>query len=56
MEWADRLALDIAYVSARSLSLDARIMWQTLHVVLTREGISGAGAATMAPFRGTAAR
>jgi lipopolysaccharide/colanic/teichoic acid biosynthesis glycosyltransferase len=56
VEWADRLALDIAYVSARSLSLDARILWQTLHVVLTREGISGAGTATMAPFRGTAAR
>jgi lipopolysaccharide/colanic/teichoic acid biosynthesis glycosyltransferase len=56
VEWADRLALDIAYVSARSLSLDAHILWQTLHVVLTGEGISGAGEATMAPFRGTAAQ
>jgi lipopolysaccharide/colanic/teichoic acid biosynthesis glycosyltransferase len=53
VEWADRLALDTAYVSALSLSLDARILWQTLRVVLTREGISGAGEATMAPFRGT---
>jgi lipopolysaccharide/colanic/teichoic acid biosynthesis glycosyltransferase len=56
VEWADRLALDIAYVSARSPSLDARILWQTLRVVLTREGIAGAGEATMAPFRGAAER
>ena len=56
VEWADRLAFDIAYVSARSPSLDARILWQTLRVVLTREGISSAGEATMAPFRGAAER
>jgi lipopolysaccharide/colanic/teichoic acid biosynthesis glycosyltransferase len=56
VEWADRLALDTAYVSARSLSLDARILWQTFRVVLTREGISGSGEATMSPFQGTAAR
>jgi lipopolysaccharide/colanic/teichoic acid biosynthesis glycosyltransferase len=56
VDWADRLALDTDYVSARSLSLDARILWQTLRLVMAREGISAAGEATMAPFRGAAAQ
>lgn len=51
--WPERLALDVAYVADRSPGLDARILAQTLRLVLTRRGISGVGEATMTPFRGT---
>jgi len=54
--WSDRLALDVAYVEARSLRLDLQILAQTVRPVLRREGVSAAGEATMSPFRGTMPR
>ncbi len=56
VEWADRLRLDVWYVDHRSLGLDLRILGKTIAKVIRREGISAAGSATMARFRGTGAR
>jgi lipopolysaccharide/colanic/teichoic acid biosynthesis glycosyltransferase len=52
--WEERFELDVRYVETRSLRLDLRIIGQTVAAVLRREGISGEGEATMAPFRGSA--
>jgi lipopolysaccharide/colanic/teichoic acid biosynthesis glycosyltransferase len=54
VDWDERLELDVRYVETRSLALDLRIIGQTVAAVLRREGISGEGEATMAPFRGSA--
>jgi lipopolysaccharide/colanic/teichoic acid biosynthesis glycosyltransferase len=43
----------VEYVETRSLALDLKIIVQTVTSVLRREGISGEGEATMAPFRGS---
>ena len=51
--WDERLELDVRYVETRSLALDLRIIGRTIGIVLRREGISGDGEATMAPFKGT---
>jgi sugar transferase EpsL len=53
VDWDERFELDVTYVETRSLALDLRIIGQTVASVLRREGISGAGEATMAPFRGS---
>jgi lipopolysaccharide/colanic/teichoic acid biosynthesis glycosyltransferase len=52
VDWEERFELDVEYVETRSLALDLRIIGQTVAAVLRREGISGEGEATMAPFRG----
>ncbi len=51
--WDERLELDVRYVETRSLALDLRIILRTIGAVLRREGISGEGEATMAPFQGS---
>jgi lipopolysaccharide/colanic/teichoic acid biosynthesis glycosyltransferase len=53
VDWDERFELDVEYVETRSLGLDLRIIGQTVLAVLRREGISGDGEATMAPFRGS---
>jgi len=53
ISWADKFALDVWYVDNRSLWLDVKILWLTLHKVLVRDGISAAGEATMPKFTGT---
>lgn len=50
--WADRLDHDIDYVQRRAFNLDARIILDTLLVVLKRDGINADGEATMAEFTG----
>ncbi|WP_201745130.1 sugar transferase [Aidingimonas lacisalsi] len=50
--WEERLAMDTWYVDHRSFRLDIRILLLTVRKVLQREGISGHGHATMAPFTG----
>jgi lipopolysaccharide/colanic/teichoic acid biosynthesis glycosyltransferase len=52
ISWADKLALDVWYVDHCSLWLDARILSQTVHKVLVRDGISAIGEATMSKFEG----
>ncbi len=56
LDWDDKLALDVEYVDKRSLLLDARILLETVAVVLKRTGISGDGETTMATFQGSEAR
>ena len=53
LTWDERFRLDTEYVDHWSLGLDARILWKTLRVVLSREGVSGHGVETMTPFTGT---
>lgn len=52
LSWDDRFRLDVEYVDKRSMVLDFRILMGTFKSVLTREGISQDGHATMAPFQG----
>lgn len=52
LEWDEKFALDIWYVDNRSFWLDLKIIGQTIHKVLKRDGISAAGEATMPKFTG----
>lgn len=47
IDWPERLALDVQYVSERSLLFDAKIVLRTIPVVLRRHGVGHGGAATM---------
>lgn len=51
LTWDEKLALDVGYVDNRSLTLDLRVLWETVGAVLYRKGISAEGHATMAEFR-----
>ena len=51
--WEQKFALDVWYVDHLSLWLDLRIIALTLWKLLTREGISQPGHATMEEFRGS---
>lgn len=53
LTWEERLDLDVWYVDNQSFWLDLRILWMTVGKVLTRDGISHAGEATMTKFEGT---
>lgn len=52
VSWSERFRLDVEYVDDRSFMLDAKIIWATFRTVLSREGVSAEGEATMAPFVG----
>ena len=52
LSWEDKFALDVWYVTHRTLWLDVKILWLTVKKVLVREGISAAGEATMSRFEG----
>ena len=52
--WAERFAYDVDYVDHISFVLDAKIVLMTIRCVLSREGISAEGSATMEAFTGTA--
>lgn len=50
--WAERLEMDVWYVDNRSLLLELKILWRTVRVVFTREGVAEEGQATMTEFLG----
>jgi lipopolysaccharide/colanic/teichoic acid biosynthesis glycosyltransferase len=50
--WPERLACDVWYVDHWSFTLDARILLRTFAQVMTRQGISAPGYATMPEFMG----
>jgi len=50
--WEQKFALDVWYVEHLSFWLDVRIIAMTAWKILTREGISQPGHATMEEFRG----
>lgn len=52
VSWSEKLAMDVWYVDNRSFLLDLRILWRTVRGVITREGISSSGSATMPEFMG----
>lgn len=54
IDWDRKLALDVWYVDHASLWLDIRILATTFWKVLSGEGVSQAGHATMSEFWGTA--
>ncbi|MEK7345073.1 MAG: sugar transferase [Pseudomonadota bacterium] len=53
ISWEDKFKLDVWYVDNKSLWLDIKILWLTVKKVLVRDGISGAGEATMSAFTGS---
>ncbi|MFV2100780.1 sugar transferase [Micromonospora sp. LOL_024] len=53
LDWDDKLALDVEYVTRRSLRLDLAILAATIRTVLRRDGISAAGNATAPEFLGS---
>lgn len=52
LTWAEKFRLDVRYVDNLSPALDARILLATLRTVLSREGVSQDGQATMSRFEG----
>jgi sugar transferase EpsL len=52
ISWEEKFALDVWYVDHWSLWLDLKILFLTVWKLIMREGITQAGHATMAEFRG----
>ena len=52
ISWDEKFALDVWYVDNRTFWLDLKILWMTIRKVMTRDGISAEGEATMAKFEG----
>lgn len=52
LSWEQKFALDVWYVEHRTLWLDLRILFRTVWQVVSRQGISAPGDATMPEFRG----
>lgn len=50
--WDEKFALDVWYVDNRSFWLDLKIILATVKKIVTREGISAEGEATMTKFSG----
>lgn len=50
LTWEEKFRLDVEYVDRRSFALDIRILLATLRAVVSREGISHEGHATMHKF------
>lgn len=52
--WEEKFKLDTWYVEQRSILLDFKIMFKTVHKVLAKDDISAEGEATMTKFTGSA--
>jgi len=53
LTWEEKFELDVEYVETRSFWLDLKILALTVRAVITREGISAKGEATMPEFLGS---
>jgi lipopolysaccharide/colanic/teichoic acid biosynthesis glycosyltransferase len=53
LSWDEKFNLDVWYVDNQSLWLDIKILFMTIKKVILRDGISGAGEATMSKFTGS---
>ncbi len=51
LSWEEKFQLDVWYVDHRSFGLDLRILFRTVWQVVSRQGISAPGDATMPEFR-----
>lgn len=54
VDWDERLDLDVRYIEQASLWLDLRILGRTVATVVSRDGVSAEGEATMPLFTGSA--
>jgi sugar transferase EpsL len=52
LSWPEKFALDVFYVDHGSLALDLKILARTVVAVITRDGITAPGQATMPVFQG----
>jgi lipopolysaccharide/colanic/teichoic acid biosynthesis glycosyltransferase len=52
ISWGEKFALDVWYVENRNLWLDLKILWLTVWKIISRDGISAPGEATMPRFMG----
>jgi len=52
LSWHEKFELDTWYVDHVSLWLDLKILWLTVSKVISREGVSAPGQATMSEFMG----
>lgn len=52
LNWKDKFELDAWYVENQSFFLDMKILFMTVKKVISHEGISAQGEATMYPFTG----
>ena len=53
ISWDEKFILDVWYVDNQSIWLDVKILWLTVKKVITRDGISAQGGATMPVFKGS---
>ncbi|MBC7366770.1 MAG: sugar transferase [Undibacterium sp.] len=51
LSWEQKFTLDVWYVEHRSIALDGQILWRTIWKVVSRQGISAQGDATMPEFQ-----
>ena len=51
--WEDKFKMDVWYTRNVSFKTDRDIFWDTVRIVLKREGISSESSATMEEFMGT---
>lgn len=54
--WEQKFEFDVRYVDTRSFRLDAKILVQTIRLVLRRDGIASEGHVTAPEFLGTSVR
>ncbi len=54
ISWEEKLDWDVKYVDNVTFRSDAKIIWNTLKVVLKKDGISGGESVTMTEFMGNA--
>lgn len=52
LSWEEKFALDVWYIDNQSFWLDMKILFLTVKKVLSRDGISATGEATMSKFMG----
>ena len=53
LTWEEKFKLDVWYTKNISFKIDMQILWDTVIIVLKREGISSETSATMEEFMGT---
>ena len=53
VSWEDKFEMDVRYTEAISLKMDIRLIFDTLKVVLKRDGISSETSSTMEEFKGS---
>lgn len=52
ISWEAKFYWDVEYVKCVSFTKDVRIIWDTIRIVIGRNGIEGCNSATMEPFKG----